>query len=506
MPVRAFIPHPAILALLVVAGFILYGGLVIRLVGAFVVFRLTKIVTEFAAKPVTEEEWNSRKATLASEFSHCSPEELGAFAEAFGFPPCATATDLADASIARQRTSYIAPRNRPELFAEVLGLIAFCVLIPLNAGLLTEPLFFFKRPLEMVDVAVLASCIVLYSLPLFHRLVFRESTARLFWWAIPFFPGLIVMLFSIAFSHPYLNPFNPDHRRLAADHIIALKRSGNNIVAASHVDWIFRYAKDLEKHGDKEAAARYYREGLELDANDRNAVIRLEALDPLAGLSTSEVRSIDQFAPLWPEGAVLPSVPRQRLDESLGDLRELTIVIVPIGDIQCPLLDAVGYAMRNELGLSVVVSDPITLPPADRMHGLAVGSQWNADSMVRAFVEAHPSLPPAPVRFLILTDRDIYMERSNFVFSASSVSFGAVVSAARFISMDPSEFPILHCTAKQSLCAILKCFGLPASPDRDCVTSYVRSLEEFDVKGNRPNSRTLALFQKTLLDLHRGGP
>jgi hypothetical protein len=43
---------------------------------------------------------------------------------------------------------------------------------------------------------------------------------------------------------------------------------------------------------------------------------------------------------------------------------------------------------------------------------------------------------------------------------------------------------------------LLKSFALPASSDRDCVTSYVRSLEEFDQKGNRPNAHTLALFQK----------
>ena len=54
-----------------------------------------------------------------------------------------------------------------------------------------------------------------------------------------------------------------------------------------------------------------------------------------------------------------------------------------------------------------------------------------------------------------------------------------------------------HRTAKQSLCALIKSFGVPVSRTRDCVTSYARGLEEFDAKGNRPNAESLAVFERT---------
>jgi len=41
-------------------------------------------------------------------------------------------------------------------------------------------------------------------------------------------------------------------------------------------------------------------------------------------------------------------------------------------------------------------------------------------------------------------------------------------------------------------------FAIPASTDRDCVTSYVRDLQEFDAKGNRPDAETMKLFQQAV--------
>ena len=57
-------------------------------------------------------------------------------------------------------------------------------------------------------------------------------------------------------------------------------------------------------------------------------------------------------------------------------------------------------------------------------------------------------------------------------------------------------------TAKQALCALLKSFKVPMSPDRNCVTSYTRNLDEFDAKGNRPNAETLTLFRQAVADMN----
>ena len=56
--------------------------------------------------------------------------------------------------------------------------------------------------------------------------------------------------------------------------------------------------------------------------------------------------------------------------------------------------------------------------------------------------------------------------------------------------------------AKQALCALLKSFVGPASPDPNDVTSFTRTLEEFDAKGNRPDGHTLRLLRRAVDDLN----
>ena len=63
---------------------------------------------------------------------------------------------------------------------------------------------------------------------------------------------------AIETRHPYLNPFNPDHNRLAAERVLALK---NNVVAGRNADWVLRYARQLDERGDTQQAIHFYREG-----------------------------------------------------------------------------------------------------------------------------------------------------------------------------------------------------------------------------------------------------
>lgn len=155
----------------------------------------------------------------------------------------------------------------------------------------------------------------------------------------------------------------------------------------------------------------------------------------------------------------------------------------------------------------MIASDSVPLMKATRIHGLIVGEQWNVDELQRAFIGAYPALPSARLKYVLLTRNDIYQNGTNFVFSAS-YPWGAIVSAARFIAMGSNDEEILERMAKQTLCAVLKSFGLPASTNRECVTSYVRSLDEFDRKGNRPDAQTLILFHKARAewetDIHTG--
>jgi predicted Zn-dependent protease len=135
------------------------------------------------------------------------------------------------------------------------------------------------------------------------------------------------------------------------------------------------------------------------------------------------------------------------------------------------------------------------------VRGLATGPQWDQASLVQAFTNATRSFPNAPIKYVLITAADIYMQEANYVFS-TTYYWGAVVSAARFGEPKGDDALLRQRTAKQTLCALLKSFNVPMSPDRNCVTSYTRSLEEFDAKGNHPNPETLKLFQQAVADMN----
>jgi predicted Zn-dependent protease len=159
--------------------------------------------------------------------------------------------------------------------------------------------------------------------------------------------------------------------------------------------------------------------------------------------------------------------------------------------------------IHNELDLPVFVSpDSVPLPPHTRVRGLATGPQWDEAAMVRAFTNAIKAFPNAPIKYLLVTPVDIYTGDVNYVFS-TTYEWGGMVSYARFGGENTGDFLLRHRTAKQSLCALLKSFNVPASGDHNCVTSYTRNLVEFDAKGNRPDDETKKLFRHAVADLNQ---
>jgi len=96
---------------------------------------------------------------------------------------------------------------------------------------------------------------------------------------------------------------------------------------------------------------------------------------------------------------------------------------------------------------------------------------------------------------------DIYIPDANYVFS-TTYNWGAVVSSARFGRLKDDDDVVRYPTAKQALCALLKSFNVPASPDRNDATSYTRSLDEFHAKGNRTDVETLEILHRAVSDLN----
>jgi hypothetical protein len=186
----------------------------------------------------------------------------------------------------------------------------------------------------------------------------------------------------------------------------------------------------------------------------------------------------------------------------LENIAGCTVVIVPVGNVSDELLDAIGHVIHHELDLPVLIStNVVPVPPHTRQRGLATGPQWDHMALVGVFTNAIGYFPHAPVRYLLVASVDIYIEDANYVVSAS-YPWGAVLSSFRYEMMGGGESLVRQRTAKQGLCAVLKGFNLQASPDRNDVTSYARSPEEFDAKGNRPDAETLKMFHAAIASVN----
>ncbi len=492
--------------LFLLIGLVLFGifpskGLAIAL-GLIVVLRLFYIIAEALREPMTIEAWHALIDSLADAYENIDPEGRVADAAKLELPIDASPRALAEAAVIRQARRYAPPRGRRELAAEAFGLVAFAALIPADIAIYTCDFLSFRMSYGWIGGAVVAASLALYAWPHFWPRTTDSAGRRTLWWALPFPIATVLFVAGIVVRHPHLNPFHPEHTRLAAERVLALR---DNIVAGNHADWVLRYARECDRRGDLERAAFLYREGLRLNSHDREAIDRLAALEAIR--SGSHVPPPVQVGvvtppPQWPITQPVDRLPRCEVGPSLALLETLTVVIVPVGAVPDRVLDTVGHVIQTELDLPVrVSSETVPLPPHNRIRGMLVGKQWDPKALYDAFLRSFPSLPEAPIRILLLTPVDIYTEGANYIFSVSW-SIGALVGLARFGDLGGDDPMLRHRAAKQSLCALLKCFGAPISPDRNCVTSYCHSLEEFDAKGDHPNAATLAIFRQARAQLN----
>jgi hypothetical protein len=483
-------------------GLILFGvvpGLTTLLL-LFVGLRFTYLAAEAVRKPLASQQREAMLDRWTRQHEKFQSQRLSIHNN----PLKLSARQLAEKQVNRVVQGYVAPRPKRELAAEALGVTAFALLIPLAVALYTRDFFSLRMAQGWVGAGVVALCLGLYAWP--HR-AFKSpefSDIRILWWIIPFVVAFPLLTHAIHTRHPYLDPFNPDHDRLAAERVLALK---NNVVAGQYADWVVRYARQLDQRGDSQSAIHFYREGLRLDANDHKTYARLAALEsPSSTNLTGAVATLEAAsrAPYWTDAQPIIPPPRGQIDSQLEKVAGCTVVIVPVGKVSDELLDAIGHVIHRELDLPVLIStNVVPVPPHTRVRGLVTGPQWDHGALLQAFTNSTSYFPHAPIRYLLVTPVDIYIEDANYVVSAS-YPWGAVLSSFRNEMMGGGESLLRQRTAKQGLCAVLKSFNLQASPDRNDVTSYARSPEEFDAKGNRPDSETLKMFHDAIASVNDG--
>lgn len=395
------------------------------------------------------------------------------------------------------------PRSIRELYAEGMGVVAFALLLPLVYALYTNEIFSLDRQQSWTEALVALGCLCLHAFPHVAFKTPARASYRIIWWTIPFCAGLLLLQHLIETRHPYLNPANSDRNRLASDRVLSLN---NNILAGYYATWISRYAEDLEKRGDAQQAIHLYEESLRRHPNQPVAAQRLKALQsqnarqPLQPDVPPHPSVSDAY---WTNFNTLPHAARRPIDQDMENIPSCTVVIVSFEGVDDRLLDAVAFVVQQELKLPVLIaSDCLLLPPYSRKRGLATNPQWKTTAIFSTFTNSVSYFPKAPIRYLVVTSADIYMEQSSYVFS-QAFPWGALLSSARFGDQNQNLETVCQRTAKQSLCALIKSFGVSPSLDPACVTSYSNSLQEFDAKGDRPNQETWAKLQQALGEINQ---
>lgn len=468
-------------------------GVFALVLGAFALRQFWRLGGEFLSPSLSDGQLEEARIEFENNLRRASPEKRSEIAGKLSLSLETTPEEMAQAWVAGLRSSQPPYRSRVELGCEALGILGFCLLIPFAVALAADSFFGLNQSYGFG--VTLAACVSLVAFALPHFVFPRDARVlRKLWWALPIIPALLVVAYEIDTQHTYLNPLHPDHARLAADRVVALsEKEYRNVLAAQYADWVLNYARQLDSKGESEAAKEYYRAALRLRPGDRKAFLRLKELEGKAE-AVVESKAESQYAPFWSDGEEIASYPRSDLTEALPRIKELTIVIIPVGNIPDQMADVAASVLRKELNVPIMISDHrIALPPYSRDHNSR--KQWDTTSIMTAALGDIRMHPETPVRFLVLTEADIFMEGTNFVFSANYAP-GGVVSSARFGDVGKLNSLAMHRTAKQSLCMIIKTLSVLPSTDRACVTSYTRSLEEFDQKGNRPNAETLAMWKE----------
>jgi predicted Zn-dependent protease len=510
--------------MVVVMTLALFGVIPSRFFGAFVLLyigvRAAVLLREGLTPPV---DWEARTTRMLALLDGLPPEELAAEAVAYDLSPRSTADQVTTAAVAASRARYVPPRAGPELICECLGVVTYPLLIPIGILLYTRDFVSPGADYDWLGFAVVVAGIGLYVWPRYWKarampaipanIAANDPAAagsslrhrRMLWWSVPFLPVLGFVAFGIVEWHPYLNPLNPEHTRLRTEKVLSLT---NNVVAAQNAAWLFDYAQELEAVERRSEAAQLYRQVLILQPTDELAAERLAALGgrrvPLLPIEDARFVSAWEraYQPLWLPNQRPMQLPGCTVDtDGLRSLDGATIIIVPVGAVPESLMNATGNVIEREFGLSACIATrSIPLPEPGRLRGLIFGRQWRDESFVEAFQRTFEWNTIHPARFLLITGKDMYVKDTNYVIS-TSYPWGALLSYARFDEGD--ELLLTQRTSKQALGALATTLGVPRSSDPLCVTSYTKSVDEFDAKGNRPNRETLGILRREIRELNR---
>lgn len=308
--------------------------------------------------------------------------------------------------------------------------------------------------------------------------------------------------------HPYLLVGGKEHRRLLGERVYDLALS---VEAGRHSDALSAYARDLEEERRWTDAARIYQRAIDLNAFSVDAQEGMARTQTALGNDSAAAAARLAAIRLNQAASVSPTALADNADLVTNEASlplfdwhptyNLKICLIPAGEVPAPFLDEAGRRLSAELNVPVFRWNgaPLTLPDPDQRAVLLGDPQWTAVSLMTAFVEQmrREELQGLQARgawqFLVVTDADLYLPDANYVFAVQFPVHGVVSFARMGESGDKRRIARL---SKQLVATAIKCFGVKQAASPDCVTSYVRSLNELDRKPIKATPETWADYRR----------
>ncbi len=175
------------------------------------------------------------------------------------------------------------------------------------------------------------------------------------------------------------------------------------------------------------------------------------------------------------------------------------VYLTSIGVADEEVLDAVEACLRPTFGFEMRRSPPLPEPEyaCDTRSG-----QYNSSLIVK---ELFRRCPADAVRFLGITEKDLFIPMLTFVFGQAQLEgTAAVISLARlrqeFYQMPPNRELLKARAVKEARHEMGHTFGLVHCPERACAMSLALNIQQLDLKGSSfCTSCEVSLREKTTM-------
>jgi archaemetzincin len=158
----------------------------------------------------------------------------------------------------------------------------------------------------------------------------------------------------------------------------------------------------------------------------------------------------------------------------------LQIALIPIGEVENPILVAIGQALSEEFDASFSMGEPLADPnyAFDPKRG-----QYRSDAILNGLSKLSISAD----RILGVVDLDLYTPELNFVFGQASMGGRVALIALprlrpEFYGDPPDQALFEERAIKEAIHELGHTMGLGHCPERACVMHFSNSLRDTDLK------------------------